>query len=268
MARSSSTTKAHVLELGHFHGHGIHGRRVRAYVPRAPQEVTPPIRRPVLLLFDGQNVFGDDGSFAGAWHAAEAVDRLAAMGKVRDPEGRRRNFVAPVVLALDHPGAARIDELGAPKNLKLDGLLALVTDQILPAAHAKLSLGYGPSMHVLGGSSMGGLAALYGHFRRPDVFGGALAMSPSLWFQNRGIFDFVRSQSNPYKSRVYLDCGTRESGGRLAVEVSSLHDHLRSRGWSDRGDLRVAVRLDAKGTHNEASWRRRLPKALRTMFGP
>jgi predicted alpha/beta superfamily hydrolase len=267
MGRLSSTKKVHFLELGRFDGHGIHGRRVRAYVPLTPHDVTPP-KRPLLVLFDGQNVFGDEGSFAGGWHAEEAADRLAAMGRVRDPEGRRRTFVAPVVLALDHPGAARIEELAAPKNPKLDGLLGLVADQILPAAHATLSLGYGPSMHMLGGSSMGGLAALYGHFRRPEVFGGALAMSPSLWFQNRGIFDFVRGQSNPYKSRVYLDCGKNEAGGRLAAAVTSMQDHLRSRGWSDRGDLRVAMRLDGKGAHNEASWRRRLPKALRFLFGP
>lgn len=44
---------------------------------------------------------------------------------------------------------------------------------------------------------MGGLAALYAHFRRPDVLGAALCMSPSLRFAERRIFDFVAAQPVP-----------------------------------------------------------------------
>jgi predicted alpha/beta superfamily hydrolase len=267
MPRRISTARGRFVDLGRLDGHQIFGRRVRAYVPHAPGEHTQP-RRPVLVLFDGQNVFGDEGSFAGGWHADAAVDRLAALGRVRDPDGRRGEIVAPVVLGVDHAGADRIDELGAPSNPRLDRLLDWIVDRVLPTAHAKLSLGYGPSMHFLGGSSMGGLAALYGHFRRPEVFGGALAQSPSLWFKSRGVIEFVGAQPNPYRSRVYLDCGRGEAGGRLAAAVSSMGEAFRARGWGDRGDLRVMVRVEAKGKHDEASWRRRLPKALRFAFGP
>ncbi len=267
MPRQTLTAKGQFVDLGPLDGHTIVGRRVRAYVPRAPGEREPP-RRPVLVLFDGQNVFDDHGSFAGGWHAHAAVDRLAAMGRVRDPYGRRGDVVAPVVLGVDHAGADRIQELGAPDNPRLDRLLDWIVDRVLPAAHAKLALGYGPSMHFLGGSSMGGLAALYGHFRRPEVFGGALAHSPSLWFKSRGVFAFVGGEPNPYRSRVCIDCGRDEAGGRLAAAVTSMGDALRARGWSDRGDLRLMVRVEAKGKHDEASWRRRFPKALRFAFGP
>jgi predicted alpha/beta superfamily hydrolase len=267
MPRLRPTTNGRLFDLGRFDGNGIFGRRVRAYVPRAPGEVTPPAR-PVLVLFDGQNVFDDEGSYAGGWYAQLAADRLAAMGRLRGPDGRRGDALAPVVLAVDHPGADRIDELGAPGNRKLDALLGWVVERVLPAAHAELSLGQGPAVHILGGSSLGGLAALYGHFRRPDTFGGALAMSPSLWFKSRGIFDFVRSQPNPFASRIYLDCGRREGRGSVATSVEAMAEQLRSRGWSDRGKLRVTARIDANGTHSEASWRRRLPGALRVVFGP
>jgi predicted alpha/beta superfamily hydrolase len=267
MPRRIPTAKGRFVDLGPLDGPAIHGRRVRAYVPSAPGERSAP-RRPVLVLFDGQNVFEDEGSFAGGWHAHGAVDRLAAMGRVRDPDGRREDAVAPVVLAVDHAGVERIHELGAPDNPRLDGLLDWIAQRVLPAAHARLSLGYGPSMHLLGGASLGGLAALYGHFRRPEVFGGALALSPSLGFDGGRVFDFVRAQPNPYRSRVYLDCGRREAGGRLVGATTSMGEQLRARGWTDRGALRVMVRVDAKGRHDEASWRRRLPKALRFAFGP
>ena len=235
-------------------------RRVRAYMPQATPAGT---KRPVLVLFDGQNVFGDQGSFAGGWHAHRAVDRLVA-----------RKPVAPVVVAVDHGGVARIDELTpfheGRRGGKLDALLTAIVDQLLPRVHDRLDLQYGPSGHAIGGSSLGGLAALYSHFKRPEVFGGALCMSPSLWFTRRRVKDFVAAQSNPYKSRVYLDAGTREGGGRLLPLVAAMAAHLEGRGWRTDGvgDLRILLRPDSRGGHDERAWRRRFPKALRFHFEP
>ncbi len=225
-------------------------RRVRAYVPSgaAPDDG----KRSVLVMFDGQNVFGDEGSFAGGWHAHEAADRMKS---------------APVILAIDHAGTERIAELGAP-SAKADAFLDFVVDRALPAAHARLALRYGPAAHFACGSSMGGLFAFYIHFRRPEVFGGAIAMSPSLWYAQRGVLDFVAKQSNPYRSRVYLDAGAREGRGRLAPLIESVASSLRERGWRDTGDLRVISRVDPRGAHNRKSWGRRLPKALRFTFAP
>jgi len=244
------------VELGTFEGAGLSARRARAYVPRSRSrgQADPP--RPVLVLFDGQNVFEDEGSFAGGWHAHRAVDRLGA------------TFLAPTIVAVDHGGAERIEELGAPSSPKLAALVELLVDRVLPAAREKVPLLEGPAACFIGGSSMGGLAALYTHFRRPEVFGGALSMSPSFWFEQRGIFDFVGKQPNPWRSRVYLDAGAREGRGRLVELVSEMARHLEGRGWSTGGDLRVFFRADPKGTHNEAHWRRRLPKALRFLFAP
>ena len=254
MAQSKRGVGA-IVDLGTFSGPGLAPRRARAYVPSRPAA-----KRSVLVMFDGQNAFGDEGSFAGGWHSHEAVERMAAAR-------------APVIVAIDHGGAERIAELGAPSSPKLASFVDLVVDQVLPAAHARFALAYGPAAHVVGGSSMGGLAALYMHFRRPEVFGGAIAMSPSLWFgrrQGTTIFDFVAREPNPYRSRVWLDAGAREAGGRLATAVEAMSRALRERGWtaSGAGDLRLAFHVDPRGKHDEASWRRRLPKALRFAFAP
>lgn len=229
---------------------------MRAYVPAPP---APGVRRPTLLLFDGQNVLGDEGSYAGGWHAHEAVDRLVA--------GRP---VAPIVIAVDHGGEARIDELSpfsnGGKGGREDALLDLIASRVLPVVHERFEVQ--PWYHVVGGSSMGGLAALYAHFRLPEVFPAALCMSPSLWFGRQAIFDFVASRPNPRFSRVYLDCGGREGRGRMLPLVESMAMHLAARGWSTAasGERRVMFRPEKKGAHNEAAWRRRLPKALRFLF--
>jgi len=254
MPRQRERTAGTFVDLGTFSAPGLVDRRVRAYVPSVARHA-PDAERPVLVMFDGQNVFGDEGSFAGGWHAHEAVERM----NQRSP--------APAIVAIDHGGAERVAELGAPSP-KLAAFVALVVDAILPAAHARLRLADGPAAHVVCGSSMGGLAALYMHFRRPDVFGGAIAMSPSLFFAKRAIFDLIAREPTPYRSAVWLDAGAREAGGRLVTLVEALAKSLRERGWRDDGDLRVALHVAASGKHSEESWRRRLPKALRFAFGP
>jgi predicted alpha/beta superfamily hydrolase len=237
-----------LLVLGSYAIEGLVGpRRVRVWLPRGYERAKA---RPALYLFDGQNVFDDDGAFAGGWHAQESVDRLSP----------RANF-PPIVVGIDHGGAHRIEELGRPDVT--DRLLQWMGHTLMPDVRSRFGAIGGPVGAVVGGSSMGGLAALYAHFRRPDLFGGAIAMSPSFWFGGRFIFPFVAREPNPYVSRLYLDCGRGEGGGRMATLVEDMGRHLAARGWNP---AQLLVRIDPKGAHSERAWRRRLPKALRFMF--
>lgn len=224
------------------------------YVPAGADPREP---RPALYLFDGQNVFDDRGSFCGGWQAHFATDRLVSGARV----------VAPLVVGIDHGGEERIDELG-PFQLdgrggKADQLLDFMVSRLIPVLARRFAMIPGPVGAVVGGSSMGGLAAMYGHHRRPDVFGGALCMSPSFWFADAAIIDFVARTPKPPISRIYLDCGVREGAGRMLPPVVELETLLRRRGYAE-GEL--MWRQDARGAHNERHWRRRLPKALRFMF--
>jgi hypothetical protein len=73
----------------------------------------------------------------------------------------------------------------------------------------------------------------------------------------------VADQPTPPLSRVYLDCGAREGRGSLLPIVAAMAEHLAERGY---GADQLLWRPDAKGTHSEACWRRRLPKALRFFY--
>lgn len=240
---------------------GLGPRRVRAYLP-AQREGDG--KRAVVLLFDGQNVFGDVGSFAGGWHAHEAIDQLG-----------RWKPTPPLLVAIDHGNAARIDELTPFSDGRRGGKLDLLTDaivkQLLPRLHARFDLVYGPGGHYPGGASLGGLAALYMHMRRPDVFGGAIAMSPSLWFTGARVEAFFKGEPNPFRSRVYLDAGALEGDGTIPRLTRQLAAQLRSRGWrapAKKTDLRVDLYIDPRGRHNERCWRRHLPRALKFVVAP
>lgn len=255
MPRTRRVPRGTFVDLGAFDVPDVAvGRRVRAYLPHNHDHSRP---RPVLVLFDGQNVFGDEGSFSGGWHAHEVLDRFVVL----------KRPVAPVILAIDHGHVARLDELtpwsDGKNGGKLDPFLAWIGGALLPLARNTLGLRHDPSETIVGGSSLGGFAALYAHFARPDVFGGCLVMSPSLWFAGGRIFPFVASRPRPLSSRIYLDCGVKEARGMMFGHSERMARELAGRGYGEDSFL---WRPDAKGTHSERHWRRRLPKALRFMF--
>jgi predicted alpha/beta superfamily hydrolase len=239
--------------LGPFAVPGLAPRLIRIYLPR---NYTLAEAHFGLYLFDGQNDFDDSPSFSGGWFVHDAVEKLA---KTKRP--------VPVVIGIDHGGPERIFELSPfaveEQNGKLEILLDWVTGHLMPALTAELNLVPGPFGAVIGGSSMGGLAAFWSHFRHPEAFGGSLVMSPSFWLSNQAIFADIAARPNPDVSRLYLDAGAREDRGRVVEAVKTMAEHLVGRGYdSDR----LMWRADARGTHSESSWRRRLPAALRFMY--
>ncbi len=249
----------HFEELGTLNPRGIGHRRVRAFVPvRGLGQRSEP--RPLLVMFDGQNVFGDSGSFAGGWHVHEAVDHFA----------HTRRAAAPIVVTIDHGGHARIDELapfndGSRGGGKLPKLMDAVVGDLLPRVEAQFELS---GQRFVGGASLGGLASLYAHLTYPDVFAGALAMSPSLWFTRGRVSALLHRQASPWRSRIYLDCGGREGTGMWAP-IETFAERLRRRGWTDspaRIEHRLMLRFDQRGKHHETAWRRRFPHALRFLL--
>lgn len=210
--------------------------------------------RPVLVMFDGQNIFDDAPSYAGGWHADRAVERLA------------KTVARPVIIAVDHGGIHRATELSpfvhGRHHGELDALLAWLRGVLLPSLRGQLHLTADPRHTVIGGSSMGGLAALYACLKHPDTFGGALAMSPSLWVARGAMYDWVAAHGVQRRPRIYLDAGAKEAHGRMLAGARRLGVQLAATG---RVELRF--RADPKGRHREQDWRRRLLPALRFHFG-
>ena len=212
-------------------------------------------RYPVMYMFDGQNVLGDEGSFAGGWRTHLVMDRLAARG-----------YAVPVVVGLHHGYGERMNELAPWATGHGGGKTDLLLDWMANDLHAQVLRNLrtlsGPENVTVGGSSMGGLTALYAVFRRPDVFGKALAMSPSLWVGRGEIFRYLERTSTPWNCRVYMDAGGRE---RWLKQSATDMTHLLVRKGLEIG-RHVQFRPDPRGGHHERSWRRRLPSALRFLL--
>lgn len=241
----------HRFDLPALVAEGLPPRRIRAFVPGG-QPAKP---RPLLLLFDGQNVFDDHDSYAGGWRAHRTVQKMP-----------RRPDRAPVILAVDHGGTARIDELAPWHDGKHGGqfgaLLRGLLERLTPQLRAQLGISLRPDDTVIGGASLGGLAALYAHLQHPEVFGRCLAMSPSLWFAHGRFFEWLEHTPRPATSRIYLDAGMHEAP-HMVHNARRLAVALHRRGYHP-ATLRLQV--DPRGHHRETSWRRRLPGALRFLL--
>ena len=241
-----------VIEIGPFDIPDLPSRPVRVFLPTGFNKQR---FRTALVMFDGQNIFDDEAAYAGGWHMDALVSAVSPRAHFR-----------PAIVGLHHGGESRLDEL-APFQTKqgggkLNDLLAWMGETLLPMLRAELALIDGPLGAVIGGSSMGGLASFYAHFARPDLFGGALVMSPSLWFGKDENFAFIRSQPKPDPSRIYFDWGTRE-GREMSVPAHDMAEYLESLAYDEE---QLMIRRDLKGKHTEADWQRRMPRALRFMF--
>ena len=218
------------------------------------------VAHPVAYMFDGQNLFGDEGSYAGGWHLHAELDRRAARGKT-----------VPIVVAIHHGGATRMAELSPWPIAENHGvaygekLLDWIVGPLAAMVAADLRILTGPAHTMIGGSSLGGLLALFGFARHPGIFGKALVMSPSLCVKDGEIFYYVAKARIWGDPRVYLDCGGREARGYAIGHAEWMAQLLERKGFvSGRHFL---WRPDSRGSHNERAWRRRVPKALRYLYG-
>lgn len=240
-------------------------RQLRVYVPAAGLRGGRPM--PVVLVNDGHKAFEPANhrsvsplQQSGTLQLHRVMDGLLCRGTVR----------AAVIVGIGVHASSRADQY-VPVRASLgdvsfgghgDTYLDLLADEVLPAVRARLGPGVlseAPEDRVLLGTSIGGLSALYGALTRPDVFGGAIALSPSAWIDD-GFLTRLARERGAVGARIAADIGRREQPP-IRAHCLELFTEL-----SDRGGDGVLV-ADIEGVHNEDSWRARLPRLLEHVLG-
>jgi predicted alpha/beta superfamily hydrolase len=236
-------------------------RRVSIYLPPGYDE--SPARYPVLYLQDGQNLFDPARAFVPGqdWGLDETAEALIRGGEI-----------APLIMVgIDHGGVDRLHEytptcdptrgaggrLGAYRDFLVDELKSWIDARYRTRPEAA-STG-------IGGSSLGGLAALEIGLARPDVFGRLAALSPSLWWDRRCVIERARALDGRRDVVIWLDAGTHEGPG-VVHHARVLKNILLRHGWRLGRDLHY--REVAGGQHSEADWARRAADVLRALFPP
>jgi predicted alpha/beta superfamily hydrolase len=241
-------------------------RMLRAWLPPrydAPENSSR--LYPVLYLNDGQNLFDRTTAFGGVeWQVDETADRLI----------RQEVIVPLIIIGIDNAQGERMKEYLPfrsfnPPILRPQGKRYpdFLINDVMPFVGERYRVARGPENSALGGSSLGALISLYTVIKRPEVFGGLLLESPSLFISYRRIVKFSRLVRQ-WPARVFLAIGTREAGredkDRQVVEdVRELERTLRQAGLDDR---RLLVNVDEGATHSEGEWAKRFPEALSFLF--
>lgn len=245
-------------------------RTIRVLVPPGYDDPANAERRyPVLYLLDGQNVFDACLSDVSRreWEADETVHRLINEGTIPPM----------IVVGIDHAGRQRgheylpfRDHVYSPDMPEPAGdrFPRFVAREVMPLVNGAYRTHTGRDHTAIGGSSYGGVAALYAILARPNDFGRALIESPSL---HVGMGELVRL-TDPlaaFPARVFIAFGGRESSNpamsdRLIAFVRQVEANFRAAGYDD-GTLRVVI--EPEGRHSEPDWARRLPGALTFLFG-
>jgi predicted alpha/beta superfamily hydrolase len=181
-------------------------RDVDVYLP-ASYRAAGRRRYPVVYMQDGQNLSDPQTAFAGTWDLEPTLERLAARG------------LEMIVVGVHNAGEERLAEYSPFPDRRHGGgegesYLAFLVETLKPRIDRMFRTRPHCDETAILGSSMGALIGLYAYFRYPSVFGRAGVMSPSVWFGQSAILDYIAAAKAP-AGRVYLDVGMREGAGTL-----------------------------------------------------
>jgi len=217
---------------------------------------------PVLYLQDGQNLFDGRTSFVPGqpWQVREQADAAIEAGEVEPL----------VIVGIYNTGERRLAEYTHERDWQQRGGEAdeyglLLTREILPWIAGHYRVRTEREQTGLGGSSLGGLVSLYLGLRYATWFGKLAVLSPSVWWNHKSILGYLNERAPEIweRPRLWLDVGDKE-GRRTVHDVEHLNRRLKANGWLPGETLHFEKAHG--GTHDEASWARRVRPMLRFLF--
>lgn len=241
------------------------GRRIDVWVPAEHDSKTP-----LLVAHDGGNFLLDVSETWNHqnWGLPEAIaaGRIVAkdgklpiiVGVYRVDDSQRMAELAPEDILKTRPHM--LDNIGAIKKpSKLDykaneyqDMLAL---RLVPELAKRYGLKLDPSRTAQMGSSLGGLAVLYGVSRHPEVFGTALGLSTAWLLGCQELIDLI-VESLPKDVRVYSDVGTAELDASYCSWHYNFVEAMDKAGW--QRDLNYKAELYTGTGHKESWWSQRV----------
>jgi len=209
------------------------GRRVWVYTPPGYRPTGRPYR--LLVLFDGRQ-------YAHVIPTPTILDNMIADGAI-----------PPTV-------AVMIDQRERVRELYLNPPFSdFVAKELMPWVRARYHVTRSPREAVVGGLSLGGVAAAYTAMRHPEVFGGVLSQSGAFQYGHEDPASLVRSfvKRARLPIRFYLEAGLME----VNETPSLLHENRRLRDVLEAKGYKVTY-SEFNGRHDAVCWRGSLSRGL------
>jgi predicted alpha/beta superfamily hydrolase len=225
-----------------------------------PDYFTASRHYPVLYLQDGQNLFDPATSFVKGsfWDVQTTADRLISEGAIEPL----------IVVGIYNTGIERMEEYTPMRDRKLGGGKGglygrLLVEELKPWVARRYRTLDGPENTGVGGSSLGALESLYIGLTWPEVFGRLAVLSPSVWWAQGAMLQYIRRTRPEPRPRIWLDIGLAE-GPAMIKRCDELHRLFERRGWRDGKNMQY-LRVPG-GRHNEDAWAKSVDPFLRFLF--
>jgi len=227
-------------------------KRVWIYTPKSYKSEDKSY--PVIYMFDAQNLFDAKRSFAGEWQIDEYLDNL------KDSEKE------VIVVGIEHGNEKRIEELTPYVHEKHGGgkgdiFMKFLINEVKPKIDSVYRTKPEAEHTVIFGSSLGGLMALYGSIKYPEVFSRAGVFSPAFWI-NPEIYDLVKDSDGFTKNKFFFMAGDAESE-KMVTDMEKMVALLKSEGVKSN---QIKSKVIKGGKHNESLWRDNFPQAFKWLM--
>ena len=226
-------------------------------------------RYPVMYFFDGHNLFlNEDATYGKSWGLKEFLDTWS------------KNMII-VGIECGHEGQERLSEYlpyPAAKGSHFDkfepmgdATLRWIVEEIKPVIDRDFRTIPFRECTGIGGSSMGGLMALYGAVHYNQWFSKAACISSAIGFCMRPLMKDMRANMMDPDTRIYLSWGSREAWG--IKDPNKEDGSSKTYGWNKRVADHVAscgaavkMRCQVGGGHCEADWERLVPEFMHFLW--
>ena len=258
---------------------------VRIWLPDGYTDASEATRKyPTLYMLDGQNAFDQCTAFKGEQELQldETVTRLIA----------ERKIPPMIVVGVDCAhGEGRDYEYEVWKDPLTDAnakepdgkeLPLFFGTELIPYVSARYRVSDDAAHTGIGGTSVGGFAALYLALNRPDLFGLVLAESPDLWLGNGqllrdttfllrapdriaigvGKSEFAFPQSKEYFAPLRV---TERDAEAATVKMDQMLASNLKKAFIKRPAVKLVVEPGAN--HSTVYWSRRIPAAIKFLYG-
>ena len=242
-------------------------RRLHIYLPDNYYETGE--RYPVMYFFDGHNLFfNEDATYGKSWGLKEFLDswpkKMIIVGIECSHEGDERlKEYCPYVYTGKFWGVLH----GTGKetlNWMVESLKPEIDREFRTWAHREAT--------GIGGSSMGGLMALYGTVMHNHTFSKAACLSSSIGPGMKELMqDIADAPLNP-DTRIYLSWGEEEAkyGGNRnvpALITKTAQNNYTLAGLLTQRGCAARVLCQYGGHHCEADWEKQVPGFMRFLWG-
>jgi predicted alpha/beta superfamily hydrolase len=236
-----------------FKGKKIKPRDIIVWLPPF-YFLNPDKRYPVLYMHDGQNIFNPRTSaFRVDWQIDETADSLMRKGLMEDI------IIVGICNTPDRRSEYSENDTGY-------AYINFIVDSLKPFIDRNYRTLSGREHTATGGSSMGGLISFMLTWERPDIFSGAICMSPAFKVRRFNYVDNVESYRGGKKDiNLYIDNGGVELDSLIQFGVDAMLSAFDNKGYKQGEDFYWF--RDGKAQHHESAWAKRIWRALIFLFG-